>query len=271
MKVHARCKACLLEQSARTFDVLNLDDETRQENLKQIKEFIDERFKPDRITAEVGTEVHRELKRITNTDPYKEEKARSNAAALRLLDYAGELIENAKDPLYQSFKIAIAGNLIDFGTYDFDIDSGEKEIKKALLDEFVINDFEKIKNCIKNAKNVLYLCDNAGEIVFDTLAIEEIQKLGPVVTAAVKSGPIVNDATMEDARVAGLEGVCKQFNKVGVNIKYKDNDRRTDGWSDQNKAPDQPNGPFTSSQRYIGGVFSHITNIQFLMLKCLSR
>jgi uncharacterized protein with ATP-grasp and redox domains len=141
---------------------------------------------------------------------------------LKLVPYARSLIESSDDPLFQSFKIAIAGNLIDFGTYDFDIDEKESEIKDALLDEFAIDASEKIKEKIKNSKKILYLCDNAGEIVFDTLAIEEIQKLGPTVTAAVKSGPIVNDATKEDAKVAGLDEVCRVIesgtDSVGVNL-----------------------------------------------------
>lgn len=74
MKVRPRCRTCLLEQSARTFDVLQIQGKTRSTNLKAIKKFIDEKFTEDRITAELGTEVHRELKRITNNDPFKEEK-----------------------------------------------------------------------------------------------------------------------------------------------------------------------------------------------------
>lgn len=222
MKVHPRCLPCLLEQSARTFDVLHLDDATRSANLKHIEKFINERFTPERITAELGTEVHKELKRITKSDPYTLEKGRSNDATLKLVPYARSLIESADDPLYQSFKIAIAGNLIDFGTYDFDIDEKEQELKDALLDNFTINDYKKIKEKIKKSNKILYLCDNAGEIVFDRLCIEEIKKLGPVVTAVVKSGPIVNDATMEDARVAGLDKTCKVIESgtdtVGVNL-----------------------------------------------------
>ena len=222
MKVHPRCFPCLLEQSARTFDVLNLDDAARSTNLKHMEKFINERFTPERITAELGTEVHKELKKITGADPYALEKERSNDAALKLVPYARSLIESADDPLYQSFKIAIAGNLIDFGTYDFDIDEKEQEIKDALLDEFAIDDSSRIKEKIKNANKILYLCDNAGEIVFDRLCIEEIQKLGPTVTAVVKSGPIVNDATTEDAKIAGLEEVCRVIesgtDSVGVNL-----------------------------------------------------
>jgi uncharacterized protein with ATP-grasp and redox domains len=222
MKVHPRCKPCLIEQSERTFDVLNLDDEEKHTNLKHIEEFINERFSSERITAELGTEVHKELKRITKSDPYTIEKERSNEAALKLVPYAKSLIESSDDPLYQSFKIAIAGNLIDFGTYDFDIDEKGQELKDALLDDFVIDDFDRIKEKIKKASKILYLLDNAGEIVFDRLAIEEIQEVGPAVTAAVKSGPIVNDATMEDAITAGIDEVCTLIesgtDSVGVNL-----------------------------------------------------
>jgi uncharacterized protein with ATP-grasp and redox domains len=222
MKVHPRCKPCLIEQSERTFDVLNLDDTERHANLEKIEKFINDKFSDERVTAELGTEVHKEIKRLTNADPYKQEKERSNEAALKLVPYARSLVEKASDPLYQSFKIAIAGNLIDFGTYDFDIDEKGQELKDALLDNFTINDYEKIKEKIKNSSKILYLLDNAGEIVFDRLAIEEILKLGPAVTAVVKSGPIVNDATMGDAIVAGIDEVCTIIesgtDSVGVNL-----------------------------------------------------
>ena len=53
-----------------------------------------------------------------------------------------------------------------------------------------------------NAQDILYLADNAGEIVFDRLLIEQLpmQKI----TVVVKGFPIINDATMEDAVAAGL-------------------------------------------------------------------
>jgi len=179
MKVHPRCRACLSGQSTRIFDVLQIDGKTRSSNLKAMQKFIDERFTEDRITAELGTEVHRELKRITNnSDPFKEEKERSNRVALKLVDHARALIENASEPLYQSFKIAIAGNLMDFSIYKFDVDLNEKELEAALSDEFVIDDFDSIKRHIEGARRILYLCD------------------------------IVNDATMQDARAAGLDAVC---------------------------------------------------------------
>lgn len=220
MKVHPRCRACLLEQSARTFDILQIDGRARSSGLKAIEKFIDGRFTEDRITAELGTEVHRELKKLTNNDPFKEEKERSNRAALKLVGHARHLIENAPDPLYQSFKVAIAGNLIDLSIYDFDVDLKGKELEDALSDKFAIDDSHEIKRLIEGASKILYLCDNAGEIVFDRLCIEEIRKLGPDVTAVVKSGPIVNDATMEDARIAGLDEVCRVIesgtNSVGV-------------------------------------------------------
>ncbi|MEE8401789.1 MAG: ARMT1-like domain-containing protein [Candidatus Hydrothermarchaeaceae archaeon] len=220
MKVHPCCKDCLLEQGKRIFDVLRFDDLEKGVHLRTIGKFIDQNFSEDKITAELGTEMHREIKRITNKDPYLAEKEWSNHVAMELLEHASALIENSIDPLYQSFKIAIAGNLLDFGTYEVDADLN---LAGALSDDFVIDDFEKVKRRIRRARKVLYLCDNAGEIVFDRLCIEEIKKLGPKVTAVVKSGPIVNDATMRDAQAAGLDEVCLVMesgtDSVGVNLR----------------------------------------------------
>ena len=117
------------------------------------------------------------------------------------LRYESEkLIKQSDDPFNTSLRIAIAGNIIDFGANDnFNI---LVTIDKALNSEFAIDHSKQLKEAIENADSVLYLGDNAGEIVFDRLFIETINH--PNLTYVVRGGPVINDATMEDAEYTGM-------------------------------------------------------------------
>jgi damage-control phosphatase, subfamily I len=99
-------------------------------------------------------------------------------------------------------RLAIAGNIIDFGILTVSENRVEEMVHSCLtcdIDKLAIG---RLRQEAAKARRILYLCDNAGEIVFDTLLIEQLpmQK----VTAVVKGGPIINDALMEDARSVGL-------------------------------------------------------------------
>jgi uncharacterized protein with ATP-grasp and redox domains len=104
---------------------------------------------------------------------------------------------------------AIVGNIIEFDLPDnpFNFKDLEKLIKQAEKD-LAIDEIEKIFQEAKKAKSILYLTDNAGEIALDTLLVHELKNLGARVIVAVKSGPILNDATLEDARIVGMDKIA---------------------------------------------------------------
>jgi hypothetical protein len=196
----------MVEQARRVLDLTSGGEKTSY--LEEVKHFLDRNFNEGRVPAILGTEMHRIIKKILrNDDPFKEKKKNSNRAAMEIAGHARRLIREAEDPLVQSFKVALAGNLVDFGVYGAEINL--RELKAALKDRLEIDDSKRLREALEEAKDVLYLCDNAGEIVFDKLCIEELKRLGLKVTAVVKSGAIVNDATMEDARFVGLKEVCE--------------------------------------------------------------
>ena len=113
------------------------------------------------------------------------------------------IVLKSKHPLETAVRIAIAGNIIDFGvTNNFNID---KAVSNALNEDLKVNDYNKFKKKLSKAKTVLYLADNAGEIVFDRILIETINSIyNPKVYVAVKSMPVINDAVYKDAKKAGL-------------------------------------------------------------------
>ena len=153
---------------------------------------------------ETGRLIYQKIKEITgNGDPYKQIKSRNTSMALTLYPSLKKKVEGSKDRLLTAIRMAIAGNVIDFGpNRDFDM---EREIDEALQRDFAINHYGAFKDHLKEADEVLYLGDNAGECVFDRILIEEIKK---PVTFVVRDMPVINDATYEDAVEAGIDGVA---------------------------------------------------------------
>jgi damage-control phosphatase, subfamily I len=150
-----------------------------------------------------------------NADPYKRSKRISNEKALKLLPYARKLVEEGytlQDRFKRACLCAIVGNIMEFDIpgHRFTFSSLKKDFRDAAKD-LVIDDTSNIYELARKAHTVLYLTDNAGEIVFDTLLVDQLKNMGLTVTVAVKGRPIINDATLEDAEVSGM---CKVADRV---------------------------------------------------------
>ena len=137
-------------------------------------------------------------------DPFAEEKRQSNVAMLDLYPRLKKIVESSSDRLHTAVKIAAAGNVIDMGIlHRFDVRGA---IDDLLNGSFRIDHYESLRRDLASAERILYLADNAGEIVADKLFLETLGRKDVVV--AVKESPILNDATMEDARAVGLDEVA---------------------------------------------------------------
>ena len=145
---------------------------------------------------------------IGNNDPYRELKQRSNRSALRTCDELKEIVRTSEDPLETAVKLAIAGNIIDLGVKTSIKESEiERIISDSLITDFDGRQIEDFRNAVNQAKQILYLADNAGEIVFDRLLIEQLP--AEKVTLVVKGKPVINDATIEDAEFVGLTEIVE--------------------------------------------------------------
>ena len=157
--------------------------------------------------AHATTFMHRRIRNILGCDPFKKVKSDYNGIALKSYPRLSKFAARSRDPLLAAARLAIAGNIIDFGIFNsVDI---EATVERALRDRIGRDDYKAFKLAVKKADGILYLADNAGEIVFDRILIETLQAMGKKVTLAVKGSPILNDATMEDAAQAGLLEICK--------------------------------------------------------------
>jgi len=139
-------------------------------------------------------------------DPYKDLKAKYNDVAMEMYPCLKDIVDESEDRLFTAVKLAIAGNIIDFGAdIQFNI---KKTINDTLNREFTINDYPEFVQSLKKSKNILYLADNAGEVVFDRILIEEIKDHANIVYA-VKKKPIINDATIDDAIFCGIDSLAE--------------------------------------------------------------
>lgn len=148
--------------------------------------------------------IYQKITELTgNHDPYRKIKDQSTEEALSLYPDLKRRVSNSEDSLLTAIRLAIAGNVIDFGAnWNFDLDG---KITEICVKDFAIFDYDQFKDCLHNANEILYIGDNAGECVFDRILIEEMKK--PVLYA-VRATPIINDATYEDAAAAGIDRVA---------------------------------------------------------------
>lgn len=152
-----------------------------------------------------GRLIYREVSRIlADRDPYFQIRKEYNKKAQKFLPHLREIIAQSPDPLFTSFAIAILGNIIDFGTFHpINLD---EEINSFSTDKLAINDYEKLLEKIRKSEKILIIGDNAGEIVFDKLMVEQLIDQFPAkkFIYAVRGGPAINDALLEDANDIGL-------------------------------------------------------------------
>lgn len=164
--------------------------------------------------VEVSEKIHdvfREL--FGKIDPYEEVKEMSNKKALELYPHLKKVLLSSEDRLLTGIQISIVGNIIDYGAKNsLDIQSQIDSLFAGNLDfrQSSYFHYENFKRDLSEAKNILYVLDNAGEIVFDLLFIEHCLK-DKRVSAVVRSRPVLNDATMKDVRTCRLDKVMKVF------------------------------------------------------------
>ena len=204
MKTYLDCIPCFFKQALRASRMFGVDENLQKRIINDIaREVV--RFPLSCSPPEMGRIIYASIRKYTDTnDPYKSLKEESNKIALSLYEELSKIVKNAHDPFFTALKLAVAGNLIDYGVVqDFDI---KKEIFDLLEKDFALLDYDEFKDSLNKANNILYLADNAGEIVFDHIFIKGLkEKTGKDITLAVRGAPIINDATMDDALFCGIQ------------------------------------------------------------------
>lgn len=208
MKMTTECMECLLRRNLATARSLGDEDTAMEMARGMLSAFLNA---PEGVSAPYFSPITADLfQKLYGLDPdrFREEKAFSNRFVLERLDSIRSRIAQAEDPVYAGLQFAILGNYIDFsalaGEVNFDtLDSLLDQAQTIALDP---SNYAALLADLSQGKRLLYLTDNAGEIAFDRLFAEEIQKAYPQleITFCVRGGPAINDATREDAALVGI-------------------------------------------------------------------
>ncbi len=204
MKTYLECIPCFLRQALDAARLAGAAPLTQKKILDEISVILPG-FSLDVTPPEIARTVYGIVEEHTGgRDAYRQIKEKSNKMAMDLYPRLKKDIEGSENVLLSAVRLAVAGNVIDYGApHSFDI---ENEIEECLRKDFAIFDFEEFSRAVKEAENILYILDNAGEIVFDRILVEELAK---DVVCAVRGKPIINDVTMDDAVQVGLDKVAK--------------------------------------------------------------
>jgi len=204
MKTYLDCYPCLLRQALSAARRAGASSEQQRgivlETMGQLKRM------PEAATPpEIADGIHRLVRaRTKNPDPYRQAKKDATHQALGLLPRLRELVRASADPRETAVRIAIAGNIIDYGASEgYEL---EATLERVLAQPLALDGLARLRAGLAEADAVLYLGDNAGETVFDRVLIENLSQS---VTYVAKAGPIINDATREDALAAGLNEVAE--------------------------------------------------------------
>ena len=208
------CIFCMMKKSDEIYSQYENNEARRIKFLKKAMSIIS-KSKPTDSAPNINTIIMRELSKATNiSDLYAKEKKLSNELILKMEKDITKNINNSDSKLIKAIQYSLAGNYIDFGVMSIVREGSLKEIiDKA--HEFIISDdiFAHFISDLNKAKTLVYLTDNAGEIVFDKIFIQAIIDMYPDVKikAIVRGYPIYNDATMEDAIDVDLNDIVDVY------------------------------------------------------------
>ncbi len=204
MRTYLDCYPCFLRQALEAARRLEADEPTQKLLLDRVLDLL-QHIELSSTPPQIGDRIHRLVRSVLgNSDPYRGYKEEATRQALELYPSLKELLADADDQLETAVRLSIAGNIIDAGPdrrYEL-----RPTVQQVLCQPFALESLEVLRAKLARAPRLLFLADNAAETVFDRLLIESLEV--PVIYA-VKGGPIVNDATMQDARAAGIDLVAE--------------------------------------------------------------
>lgn len=202
------CIPCLVRQALDAARLATADEQVQERVLRKVlTAFTETSF--NQYPAKLSYLAHNIVKRETGcSDPYRHMKHYFNNVACRLYPKLKQIVEASGQHLETAVKLAIAGNIIDFAIRDEE--TVHKTIEDVLQKPFAISHFWEFQEVAKKSKKILYIGDNAGETFFDRVLIEELPL--DKISYVVKGGPIINDATEEDAIFAGLPDLVEVIN-----------------------------------------------------------
>lgn len=205
MNISLDCIPCIANSFLGLLKSGILPEEEKESAMRHLLDYLS-RANYQQSPPALGRQMHRLIREVLkNPDPYKEIKEKYNRMMLGFYEEFKNRVHTAGDPFDMAMRLAIAGNVIDFGPqHQLDI---METIDRVVKTQLAIDNSPRLRRDLEKASTVLYVGDNCGEIVLDKLFIETIGH--PNVYFAVRGAPVINDATLEDARKIGMNNVAR--------------------------------------------------------------
>ena len=211
MKMRPECIPCVTRRIL--MEINEVDPSRAMEIMVECVHVLSDNIYDGVSSSECATKVHKKAYDLLGVDPYLAHKEKSNAQALELYPRAKEFVESSDNPFRAAVLCAITGNVLDYGI-DKKLDEPGyllNHFDELLKDDLFIDHTERMKELIQQSEKIVFMPDNAGEIIFDQLLLEQIRKLDVEITMIVKGEAILTDVTVEDAYELGLD---KQVDKI---------------------------------------------------------
>lgn len=205
------CFSCVVNQALSASHFAGLNEEQTQRIVEVAEAGLEESKSTSilvqHVVRRVADAIIKAKGESSSFDIYAEIKQKSNLLSLDYAESLQEKIDTSVSPFETGLQIAVAGNIIDFGARDHTSLDLDKELRSLATVPFGRYDLVAFRKSLKTASTLLYLCDNSGEIVFDMLFIKQLQREYPdlEIVAALRDKPIINDATLADAKTVGLD------------------------------------------------------------------
>ncbi len=202
MHTYHDCIPCFLKQALSAARLATSDPAVHEHVLRQV--LIDTAAMSfDQPPPFMGQRIHQIIREATGSaDPYNSVKKKYNQLGMSLYPDLKKTIGQSRNPLETAIRLSIAGNIIDLGAAE-SVDEAEVfSVIEQSLTQHLEGDIGAFQHAMAKAENILFLGDNAGEIVFDRLFIETLQQ--DHITYVVRGGPVINDATRSDAEFIGM-------------------------------------------------------------------
>lgn len=201
MKTYLNCIPCFVQQTISTCRFICDDESLHESVLREVLAMLKD-MDMHQTPPAMAMRIHRLIRQRTGReDPYQDIKRLTTREVLRLLPELRRQVRQSADPFTTAVRLAIGGNTIDCGVGHAITVATVSEAFAHALQGPLDGDVEAFKTAVREAASILYVADNAGEIAVDRLLIEQLP--AGRVTLAVRGGAILNDATRDDARMAG--------------------------------------------------------------------
>lgn len=205
MNIQFECIPCSLDSYLRLVKTGVIPEDLQEPVLRRLLRLLS-MIEYNQPPPTIGRKMHRLIREfLQNPDPYRQIKEKYNRMMLELYPDFENLIKGSDNPLDTAMRLAIAGNVIDFGAqYQLDV---MDTINRVIGAELAIDDSRHLRHALGQATSLLYIGDNCGEIVLDKLFLETIDL--PEMYFVVRDRPVINDIAFYDAEMTGMEKIAK--------------------------------------------------------------